>query len=289
MVAFDQDLARLTDFRFQHRVLSQAPHQHGCPAVYEAFRQSLMQRIRQPVLDLARFFLPVCRIGKPSWPVRHEGPGADLGNAGRKHVDIALGRFRAAYLLGHVVRIDMAAVGDILEDRADQIGMLGRRDAPVVGQRAGIPQKRHALGPVRQAGDFGVARQQVERGLVGGGQRACQTLQGRDCFQRPLQRFDTVKIEEGGAPLQHPHGIEVVRLDSLHQRIGEGVDLSGDAESAVADVSASAPRDLADLGGVQFAVLIAVELVVLGKGDMVDVEVEAHANGVGCHEVIDVA
>ena len=38
------------DFRFQHRVLSQAPHQHARAPVDEALGQPLVQRVRQPVL-----------------------------------------------------------------------------------------------------------------------------------------------------------------------------------------------------------------------------------------------
>ena len=94
MVAFDEDRAGWADFGFKHRIFSEAPHEDGSPAVYEAFRQPLMQRIRQSVFDFARLFLPVCRIGKPSRPVGHEGPGADLGDPVRQRVDVALGASR---------------------------------------------------------------------------------------------------------------------------------------------------------------------------------------------------
>ena len=41
--------------------------------------------------------------------------------------------------------------------------------------------------------------------------------------------------------------------------------------------------------GVEPAVLVAVEFAVGGEGDVIDVEVEAHADGVGRHQEIDVA
>ena len=50
-VAFDDDFAGLGDFGFQHRVLSQPPHQHAGAAVDEAFGQPLVQRVGQLVLD----------------------------------------------------------------------------------------------------------------------------------------------------------------------------------------------------------------------------------------------
>ena len=67
------------------------------------------------------------------------------------------------------------------------------------------------------------------------------------------------------------------------------IDAAGDAEGAVAHVTAGAAGDLAELGGGQAAVLVAVELAVGGEGDVIDVEVEPHADGVGGDEEIDVA
>ena len=59
MLALDQDVAGRRDLGFEHRVLFQAAHQHAGPAVDEPLRQPLMQRIRQPILDRARAFLPM--------------------------------------------------------------------------------------------------------------------------------------------------------------------------------------------------------------------------------------
>ena len=69
----------------------------------------------------------------------------------------------------------------------------------------------------------------------------------------------------------------------------EGRAAPGGAEGAVAQVPAGAAGDLAELGGVELAELVAVELLVGGEGDVVDVEVEAHADGVGGDQVVDVA
>jgi hypothetical protein len=78
VVAFNKDITVHTDFSFEHRVLSQAPHEHRCPAVNKAFRQPFMQRIGQTVFNFARLFLPVCRIGKPFRSVGNISPGPDL-------------------------------------------------------------------------------------------------------------------------------------------------------------------------------------------------------------------
>ena len=42
MMSFYEDIAIHTDFSFQHRILSQALHEHRCPAINKAFRQPFM-------------------------------------------------------------------------------------------------------------------------------------------------------------------------------------------------------------------------------------------------------
>ncbi len=61
------------------------------------------------------------------------------------------------------------------------------------------------------------------------------------------------------------------------------------AEAAVALVAARAPGDLRHLGYAQSAIAAAVELLEPGEGDMGHVHVEAHADGVGGDEIIDLA
>ena len=61
------------------------------------------------------------------------------------------------------------------------------------------------------------------------------------------------------------------------------------AEAAVLLVAPGAAGDLRHLGDGQPAVAAAVELLEAGEGDMGDVHVEAHADGVGGDEVIDLA
>ena len=212
MVAFDEHRAGRADFGFKHRVFSQAPHEHGCPAVYEAFRQPLMQRIRQSVFDLARFFLPVCRIGQPAGPVRDEGPGPDLRDAVRQRVDVALGGVGAAHLFGHVGLVDMAALGEV-DDRSRR---SGRHAGPARsgGSRAArrLPTAAPTRSrPVGEIADLRIARQMLERLRVDGRQGPRQPLDRRGRLDRALQRVEAGEVEAGGAPLQHLHRIEIMR------------------------------------------------------------------------------
>ena len=167
--------------------------------------------------------------------------------------------------------------------------MLRRRYSAIVGQRADFPEQRHPFVATREIADGGIARQVLQRLRVDRGQRPRQALDGSRRLDRFSQRIEARKIEPDGAPLQHLHRIEVVPLDLLDQFLVQRVDLAGDAEGAVAQMAAGAAGDLAKFGGRQVAILIAVEFPVLREGDVVEVEIEAHADGVGGDEVVDVA
>ena len=79
-------------------------------------------------------------------------------------------------------------------------------------------------------------------------------------------------------------------LSSALDQFGlEGRAAPGRAEGAVAQVAAGAPGDLPDFGRLQLAEVPAVEFAVGGEGDVIDVEVEAHADRVGGDDVVDIA
>ena len=98
-MALDGDFASLSDFSFQHRVLSQPPHQHAGAAVHEAFGQAFMQRIGQLVLDRAGDALPMLRIGEPIRAVGNESPGPDMRDPVGEGVDVAVGPVGLSHLL----------------------------------------------------------------------------------------------------------------------------------------------------------------------------------------------
>ena len=107
--------------------------------------------------------------------------------------------------------------------------------------------------------------------------------------KRGLQRADRGEIEIGVAPLQHRIGSKVW-LSSACTSSGS----NGSQRPVVPKVPSrvarpARPAICAELGGIELAELIAVELAVGGKGDVIDVEIEAHADGVGRDQIIDVA
>ena len=112
---------------------------------------------------------------------------------------------------------------------------------------------------------------------------------GRRRRQRRLQGADRGEIEIGIAPLHDLHRLEGVRLQRLRQFGLERRAAAGGAEGAVAGRAPGAAGDLGELGRGELAELIAVELAVGGEGDVIDVEIETHADGVGRDQVIDLA
>ena len=112
---------------------------------------------------------------------------------------------------------------------------------------------------------------------------------GRRERQRHLQRAERGEIELRIAPLQHPHAFEGVVLQRIDQFRLERRAAPGGAECAVAGGAAGPARDLGEFGRIEPAELIAVIFAVGRERDMVDVEVEPHADRIGGDEVIDVA
>ena len=77
-MALDRDFAGLGNFAVQCGVLAQPPHQHAGAAIDEARGETLMQGVRELVLDIARDALPMFRIRQPVGPVGNERPGPNM-------------------------------------------------------------------------------------------------------------------------------------------------------------------------------------------------------------------
>ena len=89
--------------------------------------------------------------------------------------------------------------------------------------------------------------------------------------------------------MQHFHGVKAVVLHGFNDVFGEAADLGRGAECAVVHVAAGPASDLTDFRSAQSPRLPPVELAGLGKGDVVKVHVQTHANGIGRNQIIDLA
>ena len=106
-----------------------------------------------------------------------------------------------------------------------------------------------------------------------------------EACKAPIEEKSSIGI----APLQHADRLEGVAFQRLHQLGLERIAAAGGAEGAVAGGAAGAAGDLRELGRIELAELVAVEFAVGGEGDVIDVEIEPHADGVGRDQIIDVA
>ena len=279
-----------SDFGFQHRVLSQPPHQHAGAAVHEALGQALVQRIGQLVLDRAGNALPMLRIGKPIRAIGDESPGPDMRDPVGKGIDVAVGSVGLGNLASEPVGRDVTLSHQESIEGHHKFGMGRRRDLAVVGDLADIPQPLDRLPLFAQARRTSSSRAACSKtrmsSAVGARVRPCSVgVTASDACKAPIEE----KSSAGIAPLQHAHRLEAVALQRLHQFRLERIATSGRAEGAVAGRAAGAAGDLRQLGRIELAELIAVEFAVGGKGDVIDVEIEPHADGVGGDQVIDVA
>src|SRR5262249_28038974 len=119
--------------------------------------ETFMQGVRKTILDAAGPQLPMERIGKPV-PVGNESPGADMGDAGRQRVDVAVGAVAIRELPGEPFFGNATATfGEKTEDAGHQGGVLGARYVPVVGNLAHLPQEFDRLGRRGEGGDVIVA------------------------------------------------------------------------------------------------------------------------------------
>ena len=78
-------------------------------------------------------------IGEPVGPVRHEGPGSDMGNAGRQGIDVAIGAIGLRHLPGEPVdrNFTLSREETIEGDRKFRMG--GRRSLAIIRNLANIP------------------------------------------------------------------------------------------------------------------------------------------------------
>ena len=167
--------------------------------------------------------------------------------------------------------------------------MGGGRQPPVIRDLAGVPQPFHGVSAVGHVPHLAVAPGVIEHALVLGDRRAGQGLVPGRQRERDLQAAERGEIQLRIAPLQHFDAVEGVVLQRVDQLRLERRAASRGAEGAVARGAAGAAGDLRELRRVEPAELIAVIFAVGGEGDVIDVEIQPHADGVGGDEIIDVA
>ena len=88
--------------------------------------------------------------------------------------------------------------------------------------------------------------------------------------------------------MQGANAIEIMVLQTVDGFLVKGLRFAGAAKGAVIHVTSGAACDLAEFAGIKLAVLETIEFAGGSKGHMVHIHVEAHADGVGCYDVIHI-
>ena len=290
LVVLDADRAVVADLGVELFLVSHTLHQCACPSIDEPLRETLVESVGETVFDGARAALPVRRVGEPVGAVGDKRPGADVRDTVGERIDVAIGAVRELDLLGEPILGDALGAGaQELVERADQLGVVVGRDLAVVGNLADLPQPQNGGGRGGEIGDLAVGGDRLQCQHVVGHAGAYQPLLARHLAQAVAQAVERLEIEVTVAPLQHAHAVEVVRLEPLHQLRLQRIDAARHAEGAVVHVAAGAAGDLGQLGRRQVAVRLAVELAHARERDVIDVEVQAHADGVGGDDEADIA
>ncbi len=163
-----------------------------------------------------------------------------------------------------------------------------------IGQRAGLPEPAHHARSANRGGRRFVG-EPLERGQVDRlGRKPQHRVVGRR-LEIGDQRSQRIEARFGIAPekmSQRGEAMLLDRIDLFLGKLGRRAMLRHArqrAESAVALVPARTSGDLRHLGRQQTAHADAVELGQPGKGDVIDIEIEPHADRVGRDDVVDLA
>ena len=229
----------------------------------------------------------------PTGTLCNIGPGADIGQPFRDGFDIAA-RFVNARdrRLKPVLRdsgLGKALAGQKFENPGQQGEMLGFRGRSEIRHPADIPQQAHA----GRAGQFGLhlgqLRQVFQRQEVIRFARPGQPgVRGR-LLQRPDQAVNRAKFQPCIAPVQFAHRFECVVFDGGDFVLIKRPRLGSHAKGAVFDMPPGPPGDLRQFLRVEPAHPAAVKFRRGGKGHVFDVQVQPHADGIGRHQIINLA
>ena len=287
--ARDGHVALVTHFGHKDLLLFEPPGKNACPPVHKALGQRIMQSVRQAVFYPACLITPMFFVRGPAPALRDIGPCADKRQSFGKCVDIAIAAVQSGHLCRHVAVRHLTALMQVMIDLREQQRVLCLADSAKVGDAADIPQKPHR-NPVRGArADFGIIGQRLERGQIVAFAHAGQPVIVGPLFQRRDQPFDRSELQPAIAPLQPVHRAKLMVFNRFDHVIIQRMRLARDAKCALGHVATRAARDLGQLVGCQITHPRAVKLGQRGKRHMRDIKVQAHADGIGRHQIIDIA
>ena len=168
--------------------------------------------------------------------------------------------------------------------------MMGfRHGLGEIGNAADIPQLTHHGRAAYRIADGAITHQGSQGQTVIGLHHQGQIITRRGLAQASQQGGGGLEFQPGITPMQTALGGETVVLHQLHHFIAHGDGSRRGAKGAGIHVPARPARNLPDFRRTQFPMAQAVELALSGKGDMVNIHVQAHADGIGGDQIVDLA
>ncbi|MCB1991403.1 MAG: hypothetical protein KDG49_08090, partial [Geminicoccaceae bacterium] len=175
------------------------------------------------------------------------------------------------------------------EDGDQELQMRVRQRPAEIRDLADLPEQAHPGRPACPGADVVAPGQHAEAAVVERVPDLDQARCRRVGVEALVQGLQAGEIEIAVAPAEPLERQEIVGFHRLDDTVVQRAAAIGRAERAVRHVPPGPAGDLADLGGREPAVVAPVELVELGEGDMDEVHVEAHADGVCGNDVVDIA
>ena len=158
-----------------------------------------------------------------------------------------------------------------------------------IGDAADVPQKLHALWSGQLVFDLGHLEQRFQRQDIIGIPRPGQPRVMRVTLKARDQALGAAKLQIMIAPMEFAHRVKAMFFNRLDDGLVKRPRLTGDAKGAVFRVPPGAPGDLGQFLGIKLAHPVAIKLSSGRKGDVLDVEIEPHADRVSGHQIIDIA
>mmetsp|Transcript_27337 Transcript_27337/g.50117 ORF Transcript_27337/g.50117 Transcript_27337/m.50117 type:complete len:580 (-) Transcript_27337:214-1953(-) len=238
---------------------------------------------------MARLAAPMVYLVHPTFALRHIGPCADKCQAFADGINIPIGAVNALDLAGHPVVGDRPAFMQIAEDRVQEVRVLLMADAPEVGHAAHVPKQAHGR-PISAAGcDFGGFCQRFERHDVVSLAGAHQHIVIGRGLKATDKCVDTAKLQRVVAPLQLLQRGKTVIHDRPRHAVFQRTHIAGDTKGAILLAATRTASNLGQLVWGKGPHPPPIEFRKRGKGHMVDIKVQPHADGIGGDQKIHLA
>ena len=240
-----------------------------------------MQRVGELVFNGARTHAPLFGILEPIRAAGCVRPRADVREARLQRVEIALAAIELIDLrLDPLARHTPTRRHDVPGDAQRQLCVLVFRELAKIRELASVPQPAHVFRRLHAIHEVSVVQHAAEHELIVGAAHTQQAVAIRRALKRRDQSFNAIEFQIGIAPLHRFDGFKLVRFNALDNFFVKRLALTRLAEMAVAGEATGAAGDLGDFVGPQIAPRMAIELAPRGERDVIDIHVEAHADGV---------